>query len=525
MSSNLILYCLYALRIALCLLPQHGYIQPDEFFQFTEPAADRSLQCRTFLPWELTRSQPIRSMFFPVLLAQTLFSLVKYITPNPSGYVLLVLPRLVMTILSFVCDWSLHVIMKTLGRSDRQNFYSKLSLASSYVFLTYMTHTFSNSIETILFSILLVLVTRFVNAPSDKLLDMTGAIVGLGFFNRPTFLGFAVIPIIWMITGGSLKSLTIVRIFQMSIRISVSFSLTAIALICWDTNYYTDIFVDFWNVPGSDYWEKLVICPLNFIIYNSQTSNLARHGLHPRYLHLFNLFLLLNGLALPSYCFCFSAIASLLKPHPSSVGKEVHQNRWLAATVLISVSLLMIFPHQEPRFLIPVTVIACLLVGDRLRRKRYLIPWIIINILFTLMYGFVHQAGVTKSLLTLNHMIRTKEITNQTLIFVQMYLPPQHLMNAPRHLLVHDLSVSDFPESLIDQLEVTSGDLLLVAPSSLDESMRTIAFESGFRDIQLYRQYFPHFSAEVFFHSWNTLMTSGKLRDAFSLNIWKIASR
>lgn len=464
-------------------------------------------------------------MFFPVFLSQTLFTLVKYVTSNPSGYVLLVVPRLVITILSFICDWSLHVILKHLGRSERQNFYAKLSLASSYVFMTYMTHTFSNSIETILFSLLLVLVISFIRAPSDRLSDMTGAIVGLGFFNRPTFLGFALVPILWMITGGSFTSFSMPRTVRICLRISLSFFLMAIAIIMWDTNYYTDIFVDFWNVPSSDFWDKLVICPLNFIIYNSQTSNLARHGLHPRYLHLFNLFLLLNVLAVPLFYFCFSVVVSILKPHSSSQEKSNTQNEWLAMTVLVSVILLMIFPHQEPRFLIPVTVIAFLLVGDRLSRKRFLIPWIIINILFTIIYGFVHQAGVTKSLLNLNHMIQTDELRNTTIIFASMYLPPQHLMNAPRDLLVHDLSVSDFPESLIDQLEVTSGEILLVAPSCLDESIRSIVSESGFSDIQLYAQFFPHFASEVFIHSWNILMTSGKLTDALSLNIWKIASR
>lgn len=529
LSGRVVLFSLFVLRIVLCLLPQHGYIQPDEFFQFTEPAAERTLQCRTYLPWELTRAQPIRSMFFPVIIAQTVFQLTKIIVSEPSAYILLVGPRLVITLLSFICDWSLHAMLRILGRRERQALFSKLSLASSYVFLTYMTHTFSNSIETILFSLLLVNVMKFLQSPSNKSSDLTGALLALGFFNRPTFLGFAAVPILWAVTGGSISSFSVTRVVRVTVCLSRSFILVAVAMVIWDTNYYTDLLVDFWNIPGTDYWDKLVICPINFIAYNSQTSNLAQHGLHPRYLHLLNLFLLLGVLAFPFYHVSLSVILSALKSLSVPAGSSKQQEMWLTFTAILSLSLLMIFPHQEPRFLIPVTVIACTLVGDRLSRKRFLIPWLVFNICFTMMYGFVHQAGVTRSLFAFNQMIQTKEIdvSNASIIFSSMYLPPQHLMNAPRDLALHDLSIADYPESLMDQLEVarqTTGTIFLAAPSCLGEGIKTITSQLKFPDMQLYRQFFPHFSHEVFVHSWNTLMTSGNVTEAFSLNIWKIDS-
>ena len=488
------------------------------------------MQCRTYLPWELTRTHPIRSMFFPVVVAQTSFRLIKLLVSQPSGYILLVLPRLIVTLMSFICDWSLDGILRTLRRSERQIFFSRLSLASSYVFLTYMTHTFSNTIETILFSLLLFNVMRFRKSAPNKSSDITGAILALGFFNRPTFLAFSAVPILWSMTGGCFSPFPLARAIRVMVCVSRSFFLVAVAMVVWDTNYYTEMLVDFYNMPGSDYWDKLVICPLNFIVYNSQTSNLARHGLHPHYLHLFNLFLTLNVLAFPLYCVSLSVVVSMLKSFPASLqNRQQSEDKWLIFAVISSVSLLMIFPHQEPRFLIPVTVIASVLVGDSLSRKRYLIPWIILTICFTIMYGFVHQAGVSRSLFAFNQMIQSKEIdvSNTSIIFSSMYLPPQHLMNAPRDLAVYDLSVADYPESLMEQLAAarqTRGTIFLTAPSCLGEGIETITSQLRFREVQLHRQFFPHFSQEVFVNSWNILMTSGNFTEAFSLNIWKIVS-
>lgn len=527
MSSSVRLFALYSLyifRIILCLLPQHGYIQPDEFFQFTEPAAAKVLQCRAYLPWEVTREHPIRSMFFPVVLGQTAFSLIKLITSQPSGYLLLVLPRFIVTLMSFVCDWSLNGILKILTRNEDRVFYSRLCLASSYVTLTYLTHTFSNSIETILFSLLLHNVMSNLKTSPNKSFEITGAILALGFFNRPTFLGFAAVPVLGSMTGGSIVPFRMDRNFSVLLRMSRSFSAVALAMIAWDTIYYKDVF-DFWNVTYSNFWGKVVICPLNFIAYNIQTSNLARHGLHPRYLHLFNLVLIFNFLALPLFC----TILSTVKSFSATFRSRRKPEHWLIFALIVSVGLLMIFPHQEPRFLLPVTVIVCVVVGDRLNLKRFLIPWITFNVLCTVFYGFVHQSGVTKSLFAFNHMIQNKEIdvSNTSIIFANMYLPPQHLMNAPRDLAVHDLSVAEYPASLMDQLAVarqTKGTIFVTAPSCLGEDVETMISHLQFSGVQLQQQFFPHFSQEVLLHSWNILMTSGNFTDAFSFNIWKIVS-
>jgi GPI mannosyltransferase 4 len=67
--------------------------------------------------------------------------------------------RVLMFILSFVLeDWALHELVS----SPRHRRVAVLLVASSYVTWTYQTHTFSNSIETLLVAWSLVLIHRIV---------------------------------------------------------------------------------------------------------------------------------------------------------------------------------------------------------------------------------------------------------------------------------------------------------------------------------------------------------------------------
>lgn len=74
-----------------------------------------------------------------------------------TPYFLLLFPRLLMTILSFICDYCLFKICVIF----QESYIDKLIVfASSYVTLVYSTRTFSNSIEMILTSLLLYHVSR-----------------------------------------------------------------------------------------------------------------------------------------------------------------------------------------------------------------------------------------------------------------------------------------------------------------------------------------------------------------------------
>ena len=68
--------------------------------------------------------------------------------------------RVLMFLTSFVLqDWALHELIS----SPRHRRVAVLLAASSYVTWTYQTHTFSNSIETLIVSWSLVLIQRIVD--------------------------------------------------------------------------------------------------------------------------------------------------------------------------------------------------------------------------------------------------------------------------------------------------------------------------------------------------------------------------
>lgn len=81
---------------------------------------------------------------------------VESITPEFVFYSL----RVVMFILSFVLeDWAVHELVQ----SPRHRRLAVLLVASSYVTWTYQTHTFSNSLETLLVLWSLVMIQRLLD--------------------------------------------------------------------------------------------------------------------------------------------------------------------------------------------------------------------------------------------------------------------------------------------------------------------------------------------------------------------------
>ncbi len=117
------------------------------------------------LTWEFTSDHPVRSVFplwpiygLPMLLLRWI-----WIENGSDGEVTPVVVfwtlRVLMFVLSFVLeDWALHELVS----SPRHRRVAVLLVASSYVTWTYQTHTFSNSIETLLVAWCLVLIHRIV---------------------------------------------------------------------------------------------------------------------------------------------------------------------------------------------------------------------------------------------------------------------------------------------------------------------------------------------------------------------------
>lgn len=164
---------LATLRILLTLIPQRGYIHPDEYFQSVEVIIGDLFNVEVQRAWEFNATFPIRSIAIPYVTYGLPLSLLQNIAPFlkfwfeldiRTPYLLLTLPRLSSCLLSFICDWCLYQICLLYG----QNYHTRLlTFASSYVVLIYATRTFTNSIEMILTSLLLYYVSLCMSQ-SDK---------------------------------------------------------------------------------------------------------------------------------------------------------------------------------------------------------------------------------------------------------------------------------------------------------------------------------------------------------------------
>lgn len=125
--------------------------------------------------------------------------------------------RVLMFILSFVLeDWAIHELV----RSPRHRKLAIFLVASSYVTWTYQTHTFSNSVETLVVAWSLVMIQRILETKvglvywtvlwkshtkvfqqRSSLLTsaLLGSLVAFGVFNRITFPAFLLLPGLYLV--------------------------------------------------------------------------------------------------------------------------------------------------------------------------------------------------------------------------------------------------------------------------------------------------------------------------------------
>ncbi|XP_054430929.1 GPI mannosyltransferase 4 [Pteronotus mesoamericanus] len=444
MASRVLWGGLGLLRLLWCLLPQTGYVHPDEFFQSPEVMAEDILGIEAARPWEFQPSSSCRTVVFPLLTSGSAFWLLRLweeLGPWPvpvSGYVLLVAPRLLLTALSFALDVAVYHLAP-LWRAERWN--ALVLLSGSYVTLVFYTRTFSNAIEGLLFSWLLVLVSSRVAwsstpkkpAPSPWWHSwLLGSIVAAGFFNRPTFLAFALIPIfLWGICGAAkpaFKSLT-----KEALGLLPGATLTAAVFVAVDSWYFSS--------PRS---RTFVLTPANFLHYNLDPQNLVRHGTHLRLTHLavngFLLFGMLHAQALQAgwqqLQVCFQAFVQMGFRRMLDAQCLLSSPRsHLLLLYFLPLALLSAFSHQEARFLIPLLVPLVLLCSPQTQPVPYKGTLVLFNALGALFFGCLHQGGLVPGLEHLERVVHAPVLpsvpTHYTLLFTHTYMPPRHLLHLP----------------------------------------------------------------------------------------------
>lgn len=231
---------------------------------------------------------------------------------------------------------------------------------------------------------------------------------------------------------GSWRKLTDDLRPQSLLALSVSLIFFLVVAVSIDTAFYN---------PNEPFYSTLlfspVITPLNNLLYNSSTSNLAQHGLHPRYQHfLVNLFELLG----PAYLLLFVPIFT---GHWRSFLRNPRVASALSATAILS-----IFPHQEARFLIP--CVPLLLTSIRVPSSRVAIAvWVVFNSIFGVLMGIYHQGGVVPVQLQIPEIVKSMDLgTTQnasvSVYWWKTYSPPTWLLGdltevLPATITTHDL--------------------------------------------------------------------------------------
>ncbi|XP_004424857.2 PREDICTED: GPI mannosyltransferase 4 [Ceratotherium simum simum] len=445
MAARVLWGSLSLLRLGWCLLPQTGYVHPDEFFQSPEVMAEDILGIEAARPWEFHPNSSCRTVVFPLLTSGSAFWMLKLWEewgpwPGPvSGYMLLVGPRLLLTALSFALDAAVYHLSPLWG-AERWN--ALVLLSGSYVTLVFYTRTFSNAIEGLLFAWLLVLVShRVAWSPTPKKPALgpwwhswlLGGIVAAGFFNRPTFLAFALVPLfLWGICGATnpgFKSLT-----QEALVLLPGAALTAAVFVA----------VDSWYFSSPSRSSTLVLTPANFLLYNLDPQNLARHGTHMRLTHLVvNGFLLFGVL----HAWALRAAWQELQAFPQAFAQRGFLRALDARSLLSSprspllllyfmpLALLSAFSHQEARFLIPLLVPLVLLCSSQTQPGPCKNTLVLFNALGALFFGCLHQGGLVPGLEHLERVVHAPVLpsipTHYTLLFTHTYMPPRHLLYLP----------------------------------------------------------------------------------------------
>ncbi|KAJ5595750.1 hypothetical protein N7450_002208 [Penicillium hetheringtonii] len=324
---------LLLIRVYFALSP--SYLHPDENFQGPEVFAGRILEYPSQLPWEFTSFHPIRSVFPLWPIYEVPMSLLKWFyteigSGNPPPQLVYYALRAGMFLLTFVLeDWAIYELVP----SPRHRRATVVLVASSYVTWTYQTHTFSNSLETLLVAWGLVLIRRIVeNKQRSSYFSYAvfSFIAVVGVFNRITFPAFLLFPGLQLLPYFQRKPASLAAI----VGFGLLFSLTAIYI---DTTFYRP------SASFRSIFRDPIITPLNNILYNTDTSNLALHGLHPHHQHFVANLIQLLG---PAYIVMILSLFSW--PIVPRWMRNVRALSAVSATVLLS-----IFPTKNHAFFSP----------------------------------------------------------------------------------------------------------------------------------------------------------------------------
>ncbi|ODV85822.1 glycosyltransferase family 22 protein [[Candida] arabinofermentans NRRL YB-2248] len=395
------IYLLFSIIFRIVVALQTSYIHPDEFFQSFQPIYHDNI------PWEFEEGcrsmAPLYLLYYPVIYIGQWFEM--------RPIVIYYLVKLTFCFLSWaVLDFCIFRIMPIKQERLKAMFF----MNTSYVTLVYQSHTFSNSIETILVVAAIWIINDVRNhlelgnkIYSTSRLIMLGFLVSFGLFNRPTFILWMILPSVFVLKYA-------MRSFRGITLLIASFTVTTISCILIDTHHFRGS-IDLSNISSLyDLNTRLVITPLNNILYNSSISNLKTHGLHPYYTHI-----LINTPQI------LGPLIFLLPPFQST--QYIRTTPFLSMiSGLVALSLI---PHQELRFLIPmVPLAACCISIPKHKFTKWIIQLsVVFNLAMMVLMGVLHQGGLVPALEYIHDLKFTGKPEGNILLFWRTYKPPTWL--------------------------------------------------------------------------------------------------
>lgn len=453
--------------IVVVIIPQTGYIHPDEFFQNTEIVAGDLFGLKIHRTWEFTSPSPIRSMsiiwmttLIPLSILKWIWSCVAPAGTLPSPGLFLMVPRIFACAVSFICDYAVYHLAAPPAKRKRR-IKALVFFSSSYITIVFYTRTFSNSIESCLLALLLLCVKNVMHNDQLKLKDarvkvsrkyyLIAFLLCIGTFNRPTFICFALPAIIFWLCSGvdrNVKTKKHRTRAQIAQRLAKRVAKLGMCFLLWAQ--YPIILDTFYFHPETfsrDGPLRLIVTPLNFILYNLDTANLELHGRHPNFLHLLvNVPLLFNVLAIPAlWASCkvlydrLSGASRVECPETLTVSKTF--DTVAACTLLLPLCALSLFKHQEPRFLVPLLIPVVLMAQRHSSTKLMETWWGLLNGVGILFFGYMHQGGLIPCMLDVHsHLAQYKlDNMNATVMFAHTYMPPRHLLTVKEDSVAVDI--------------------------------------------------------------------------------------
>jgi phosphatidylinositol glycan class Z len=368
-----------------------------------------------------------------------------------SGREILSIPRLFMTILSLIfLDGSLWLLViksqddKSKYQEMQQSIVCLLScvkcgppievivLASSWPCLVFGIRPFTNTLEAIVLTVLVVIISLDLFRSQDSqqnngYIRFIPACIGLtcsiGIFVRFTFAFFAFPAVIgWLWNCWRRSRYKVRTVLYDGIWLGSAFLATSTLFILADTIYYSSQTYN--SASDGDLWKDRLkyIAPLNAFIYNSKSKNLAEHGLHPRITHAaVNMPMLFGPLALVGH----ASVARMLTGRGIMKSNNPRRNLINFTCNWVVISGLFVFscaPHQEPRFLLPCLVPLVLLFGKEATGNT----WVLFNFILFVFFGWLHQGGLVDVILH-TPSITIESSTSSVFVYYKTYMPPTFL--------------------------------------------------------------------------------------------------